>query len=127
MEAPRELRRSSRRACRRDFDSSVWGITPGVTFPYLKFAGADFQSPLAITVLGSEIFTFLPISQLEKSEYSPTISRPDLASKAAAYTIIARAIGITQRIATLQNARINLFWNGSAAVWKGHGDRPRFH
>ena len=101
------------------FNSSVSGITPGVTFPYLKLAGTDFQSPLAITVLGSEIFTFLPISQLEKSEYSPPISRPDLASKAAAYTIIARAIGITRRIATLQNARINGFWNGSAAVWKG--------
>ena len=53
------------------FNSSVSGITPGVTFPYLKLAGTDFQSPLAITVLGSEIFTFLPISQLEKSEYSP--------------------------------------------------------
>lgn len=101
------------------FSTSVWGITPGVSFPYLKLAGMDFRSPLAITVFGSEVFTFLPISQLEKSEYSPPISRTDLASKAAAYTMIARAVGVTRRSPTLQDARINQFWDGSAAVWQG--------
>jgi hypothetical protein len=63
---------------------STGGITPGVSFPYLKLAGLDFWAPLAITTVGTNLFTFLPISQREKSEYSKAVAHADRAGLAFA-------------------------------------------
>jgi hypothetical protein len=94
------------------FDRSVWGITPNVTFPYLKAPGLTFQSPLAITVLGTRIYTFVPISQREPSEYSDPVAHERAAGLAAVYTILARAIGVAKNVAALKNVAIDTyFWN----------------
>jgi hypothetical protein len=95
----------------RGFSASAWGITPGVSFPYLKLPGLDFWSPLAIVVKDQRLFTFLPISQREKSEYSAPVQHADQASLAAVYAMIARAIGITKSIALLSDALIDDFWD----------------
>jgi hypothetical protein len=103
------------------FDTALWGITPNVSYPFLRATGIDFRAPLATTVFGTELFTFVPISQLDPAQYNPQIVRKDLASKASAYAIIARAIGRTRTIAALENVSINQYWNGAqlSAVWRG--------
>lgn len=46
------------------------------------------------------LYTFLPVSQLDLSQYANPVTHADEASLAAAYTIIARAIGVTDDVAT---------------------------
>src|SRR5262249_866840 len=80
------------------------------------------SSPLATTVFDNRLFTFLPISQLDPAQYSIAVSHADEASKAASFTIIARAIGITKNVAKLKGVPIDrYFWDDAAqkARWTG--------
>jgi hypothetical protein len=104
------------------FKAKNWGVTPGVSFPYLTAAGLNFAAPLAITVKGNLLYTFLPISQLDLSQYAATVTHADAASLAAAYTIVARAIGVTDEIDTLNDVAVDTyFWDDAArtARWRG--------
>jgi hypothetical protein len=106
----------------RGFRATGWAVTPGVSFPYLTAAGLNFAAPLAITVKGNLLYTFLPISQLDLSQYAATVTHADEASLAAAYTIIARAVGETDDVVRLKDVAIDTyFWNDAAqtAKWRG--------
>jgi hypothetical protein len=106
----------------RGFKSSRWAVTPGVSFPYLAAAGLDFAAPLAITVKNNLLYTFLPIGQLDLSQYAHVPAHADEASLAAAYTILARAIGQTDDVDALKNVAIDAyFWNDTTqrARWRG--------
>lgn len=98
----------------KGFDPAIWDITPGVTFPFLALDGLDFWSPLAITVVGPKVFTFLPISQLEPSEYGISVNHAKAAGLAAVYTILARGIGITEGNIGLEESTIDQFWDDAA-------------
>jgi hypothetical protein len=97
---------------------TVWGVTPGVSFPYLKLAGLDFWAPLAITTVGTKLYTFLPISQREPSEYTSPVAHAGRAGLAAVYAMLARAIGFADNVATLKTVRIDAFWNDTTLVAK---------
>jgi hypothetical protein len=104
------------------FKVKNWAVTPGVSFPYLTVAGLNFAAPLAITVKGNLLYTFVPISQLDLSQYSATVTHADAASLAAAYTIVARAIGVTDDVDGLKDVAIDTyFWNDATekAKWTG--------
>jgi hypothetical protein len=105
----------------RGFRATKWSITPNISFPYLT-AGLDFAAPLAITVKDSLLYTFLPISQLDRSQYTHKVKHEDEASLAAAYTIIARAIGVTNDVDGLKDVAIDTdFWDDASetATWTG--------
>lgn len=99
---------------------SAWGLTKNLSYPFLNNPDG-FTSPLATLVRAARIFTFLPISQLDLSQYSSTPAHAAAASQAAAYTMIARAIGNTEGVAALKNAKINTYWNDTVqnAHWTG--------
>jgi hypothetical protein len=106
----------------KGFNRKRWAVTPGVSFPYLTAAGLNFAAPLAITVKGNLLYTFLPISQLDLSQYAATVTHADEASLAVAYTIIARAIGETEDVVRLKDVAIDkYFWSDAAetAKWRG--------
>jgi hypothetical protein len=105
----------------KGFKEKNWTMTPGVSFPYLTAAGLHFAAPLAIVVKNNLLYTFLPISQLDKSQYAHKVKHQDEASLATAYTIIARAIGITDDVRTLQDAPIDTYWDDKTehAQWRG--------
>jgi hypothetical protein len=94
----------------RGFSDKDWAITPDVSFPYLTAAGLNFAAPLAIVVKRNLLYTFLPISQLDRSQYAGRVRHEDQASLAAAYTIIARAVGVTDSVEELQTVPIDDFW-----------------
>jgi hypothetical protein len=93
--------------------TSVWSITS--TFSYPFFASAiKFASPLATMVVQNRVFVFLPISQLERSEYITTPAHARLASLATVYTMMARTIGITDNVHDLRDVKIDrYFWHDS--------------
>lgn len=104
------------------FDSMAWAITPGVTFPYLTVSSIDFVSLLATTVFADQVFVFLPISQLDESQYAGPVVHSERASLATVYTMLARAIGVTQQDATLEDVKIDTyFWSDTAkkTSWVG--------
>jgi hypothetical protein len=77
---------------------------------------------LAITVKNNLLYTFLPISQLDLSQYAATVQHADEASLAAAYTIIARAVGVTDEVDALTDVAIDkYFWSDATetAKWRG--------
>jgi hypothetical protein len=106
----------------KGFNRRRWAVTPGVSFPYLTVAGLNFAAPLAITVKNNLLYTFLPISQLDLSQYAATVQHADEASLAAAYTIIARAVGVTDEVDALTDVAIDkYFWSDATetAKWRG--------
>lgn len=106
----------------RGFAATTWAVTPSVSFPYLTGAGLNFAAPLAIKVKGNRIYTFLPISQLDMGQYASAAAHADEASLAAAFTIIARAVGITDGVAKLRDVAIDTyFWSDATqkARWRG--------
>jgi len=104
------------------FTATRWAITPDVSFPYLTAAGLDFAAPLAITVKNNVLYTFVPISQRDLSQYLASVAHSDDASLATAYAIIARAIGVADGVGSLQDVAIDrYFWDDSRqkARWRG--------
>jgi hypothetical protein len=105
------------------FGVPPWGITKGVSYPYFFAGSPPFASMLATTVSNSRVFTFLPIGQHEPSEYLQAPAKGGaLASLATVYTMIARAIGITDHVATLKGVKIDTyFWNNTTQTssWTG--------
>jgi hypothetical protein len=68
------------------------------------------------------VYTFLPISQLDASQYANPPENADLAARAAIFTIIARAIGITKGVENLIDVAIDkYFWDdaGQQSRWLG--------
>ncbi len=100
---------------------SAWAQTAALSYPFVNDTGLSFASPLATLVRSSKVYAFLPIGQLDLSQYSATPAHADAASQAAAYTMIARAIGNTQGVTALQNVKINTYWNDTtqSAHWSG--------
>lgn len=94
------------------FSTAAWSITRTLSYPFLNDAKLDFVSPLATLVVSNRVFDFLPISQLDISQYLNPPAHSDEAALATAYTMIARAIGITDDVATLKSVSIDrYFWD----------------
>lgn len=101
---------------------NAWDITKDESYPFLKATGLDFASALATLVVGTDLYTFLPIGQLHRSQYEKAPKNADVASLAVAYTIVARAIGVTKNVAELKGVKIDThFWNDATktASWTG--------
>jgi M26 IgA1-specific Metallo-endopeptidase N-terminal region len=99
-----------------------WGITKTLSYPFLLSPNIGFVLPLATLVRPDKVFIFLPISQLDESQYLTPPENADQAALATVYTMIARAIGITQNVNQLKNVAIDrYFWDDAAqkATWKG--------
>jgi hypothetical protein len=99
-----------------------WGITEALSYPFLNLPQIDFASPLATLVRSDKVFTFLPIGQLDLSQYATPPDNADLAARAAVFTMIARAVGITQDVVKLKDVKIDkYFWDDATqtARWKG--------
>ncbi|MGQ0485905.1 MAG: hypothetical protein ACT4SY_11210 [Hyphomicrobiales bacterium] len=104
------------------FDPAVWAITPGSSYPYLRDPAINLRSPLSTLVQRKKAYVWLPIGQLDKSQYLTKPAHADGASLATVYTMIARAIGITRNIKLLKRVKIDTyFWNDAAirATWQG--------
>jgi hypothetical protein len=100
-------------ALQSGFKPDAWSITPGFSYPYLiPDNPGGFASTLATTVVGTAVFTFVPIGQLEPTEYKKPPDNAEKASLAAVYTMIARAIGLTKSLAGLIQVKIDKhFWD----------------
>jgi hypothetical protein len=99
-------------ALQTGFTSGTWGITKKLSYPFVNSDG--FASNLATLVLAKKIYTALPINQTDKSQYSGNPPMNDQTSLAAVYTMVARAIGQTQNIASLDNVKIDkYFWKAA--------------
>lgn len=81
-----------------------WAITKVVSYPYLNNANFGYFSPLATLVRNNQVFAFLPINQFDDSQYTHKPAHADGAALATVYTMIGRAVGITEHIKTLQGA-----------------------
>ncbi len=102
--------------------AAPWNIVKGYSYPFLDLADLPYVSTLATLVQGGAFFTFVPIEQLEPSEYLVAPNFASGASLAAAYTMIARAIGYTKADKTLQTVAIDkYFWDDDSqtATWAG--------
>jgi hypothetical protein len=100
---------------------NAWAITAKRSYPFLNEADIDFAAPLAMLVKTGRVYTFLPISQRDKPQYSGASTGANFASLATVYTMIARAIGITRNVAALKDVPIDRYWKDATktAVWKG--------
>jgi M26 IgA1-specific Metallo-endopeptidase N-terminal region len=104
------------------FDNTEWGITPNLSYPFLIDPGIDFASPLATLVRSNRVFTFLPISQFDESQYSMPPAGSNLTALATVYTMIGRAIGLTRGVPQLDHVAIDrYFWDEATqkARWRG--------
>lgn len=107
------------------FSTSLWAITAGVSLPYFGAGSPAFASALATTVAANKVFTFLPAVQHEPSEYIKPDKydlTSDLTSLATVYTMIARAIGVTDNVAALKGVKIDkYFWDEKTQTtsWTG--------
>jgi hypothetical protein len=103
------------------FDNA-WAVTRGLSYPFLDDADIGFAAPLAMLVDGNAIYTFLPIGQRVQSEYLGEPAHSNEASLAAVYTMIARAVGITNGVPVLRDVKIDkYFWDDTTetASWQG--------
>jgi hypothetical protein len=101
---------------------TAWSITPNVSYPFQLTDQLKFWAPLAVTRVGSDLEIFLPISQLEPSEYAAAVTHPGQASQAAVFTSVARAVGVAKNIAVLRDEKIDTyFWDDSTPQtwWRG--------
>jgi len=100
-----------------------WGISQQYSYPYLEMSAEGvFASTLASLVVANRVFAFVPLPQLEPTEYTTPPLHADAASLAAAYTMIARSIGDTRNVGELKDVKIDTyFWNDGtqAATWTG--------
>jgi hypothetical protein len=88
-----------------------WGISKTLSYPFLSDPDM-FTSTLATLVSNDVVFSFLPVSQSDKSQYIGTPAHTADASLAAVYTMIARAVGISDNVSTLKNVKIDkYFWH----------------
>jgi hypothetical protein len=88
-----------------------WGISKSLSYPFLSDPDT-FTSTLATLVSSNVVFAFLPIKQSEKPQYIGNPAHTDEASLATVYTMIARAVGVTDNVGTLKNVKINkYFWH----------------
>lgn len=98
-----------------------WGITENVSYPFL-LNPTIFRSTLATTVKADRIFTFLPIRQFDRAEYSKPAPHANRASEAAVYTMLARAIGITKNLPRMTAIRIDTtYWHDSTQTTTFNG------
>jgi hypothetical protein len=94
------------------FDPAVWAITPTLSYPFLNDPDLAFNAPLATVVVAFQVNTFLPISQLDISQYRIKPVHEENAALAAVYTMIARAVGSSLGVGALKNAKIDTpFWH----------------
>jgi hypothetical protein len=103
------------------FDS-FWAISKFLSYPFLNDTSLNYNSPLATLVHNNLIYTFLPISQDDDSQYVAAPVHANGASLAAVYTMIARAIGLTENVPQLKGVKIDVyFWNDATQTtsWKG--------
>jgi hypothetical protein len=101
---------------------NAWAITANRSYPFLNDFAIDFASTLATLVRANKVFVFLPISQLDVSQYITAPAHADGAALATVYTMVARGIGITQNVATLKNVKIDrFFWDDATqtTTWQG--------
>ena len=104
------------------FAGPNWGDTPTVSYPFLARANMTFWSTLATTVKTNRVYTFLPIGQLDLTQYAAAVSHANHASEAAVYTMIARAIGFTKNVPTLKIIKIDTsYWHDATqtTTWTG--------
>jgi hypothetical protein len=91
---------------------AAWGIPETLSYPFLTNANIDFASALATLVRFDKPFIFLPISQLDRSQYLNTPQHADEADLATVFTMIARSIGIAFNDPDLIDAEIDkFFWD----------------
>ncbi|MGH6790059.1 MAG: GLUG motif-containing protein [Pseudolabrys sp.] len=94
------------------FDPAFWAINKTLSYPFSNDGGSDLTPQLAMLVLKARTYVFLPLSQLDISQYRFKPAHTDEASLAAVETMIARAIGTTGNVAQLKNVKIDrFFWH----------------
>ncbi|MPZ56544.1 MAG: hypothetical protein GEU91_08625 [Rhizobiales bacterium] len=101
---------------------NAWAITAKRSYPFLNEADIDLAAPLATLVAKKRVYTFLPIDQRDTSQYAGASTGANVASLAAVYTMIARAIGITKNVAALKDVKIDkYFWDDATktTTWQG--------
>jgi hypothetical protein len=99
-----------------------WAITKTRSYPFINNPAIDFRAPLATLVALQRPYLFLPISQLDRWEYTHAPAHADEAALAAVYTMIARAAGVSNKDARLIGAKIDkYFWDDATQVvsWTG--------
>jgi hypothetical protein len=99
------------------FGAAPWAIAIATTKnnPFLISDG--FSSNLATLVRANKIYTALPIMQSDKSQYLGNPKHANVASLATVYTMVARAIGQTLGVPSLDNVRIDrFFWRDAQDV-----------
>jgi len=105
----------------------AWGITKTLSYPFLTSTRIDFASALATLVRFDKLFIFLPIGQLDTSQYLTTPKHADKADLATVYTMIARAIGIAYGDTDLTDAEIDkFFWDDAAQKTSFNGPVTTF-
>ena len=92
------------------FNTTAWAISSALSYPFLNSPDIDFTSPLATLVLSNKVFVFVPISQLDLSQYIGVVHNADAASLAAVYTMIARGVGIADNVEQLKAVKINKYY-----------------
>ncbi|MGB7259073.1 MAG: hypothetical protein WBD48_13435, partial [Pseudolabrys sp.] len=92
------------------FNATFWAISQALSYPFLNTPDLDFASPLATLVISNKIFAFVPISQLDVSQYIGVVHHADAASLAAVYTMVARGVGIADNVAQLKAVKINKYY-----------------
>jgi hypothetical protein len=104
---------------------NAWAINKGLSYPFLNYLELDFTWPLATLVRSNLVFTFLPISQDDASQYiTPPVEGDDTEklSIATIYAMIARAVGVAHDVPYLANVKIDkYFWDAESqsAIWRG--------
>jgi hypothetical protein len=99
-----------RHALTMGLNNGSWGITKTKSYPFLNTDG--FSSNLATLVRADQIYTALPIMQSDKAQYIGNPVHTAGASLATVYTMVARAIGQTVGVASLDGVKINkYFWH----------------
>ncbi|MGB7258573.1 MAG: hypothetical protein WBD48_10905, partial [Pseudolabrys sp.] len=94
------------------FNTSTWAINKTLSYPFFNDLNIDFTSPLATLVLANNVYVFVPISQLDVSQYKVKPQHADAASLAAVYTMIARGIGIADGVPALEAIKVDrYFWH----------------
>jgi hypothetical protein len=93
------------------FDPTLWDSNVTLSYPFVNNGGADFTSPLATLVIANTVFTSLPINQFDTSQYKVKPLHGTHASLAAVYTMMARAVGTAEGVASLADVKIDRnFW-----------------
>ena len=101
---------------------AAWALTAPLSYPYLNDRNIDFASPLATLVQSNRVFVVVPVDQFDPAQYLTTPAHADDASLAAVYTMIARAVGVTNKDGRLKAVKIDrYFWKDATqtTTWQG--------